>query len=78
MATGPEFRTIPSFLPEGSAQAYLAMGAAHVLSIKALGECRPGSDVVFAEGMVRQRGRYLLYHGAADKYVGVAEVPTIR
>ena len=34
-------------------------------------------NVVFVEGMVRQRGRYLLYYGAADKYVGVAEVPII-
>ncbi len=34
-------------------------------------------NVVFAEGMVRQRGRYLLYYGAADKYIGVAEVPII-
>jgi predicted GH43/DUF377 family glycosyl hydrolase len=34
-------------------------------------------NVVFVEGMVRQRGRYLLYYGAADKYIGVAEVPVI-
>jgi predicted GH43/DUF377 family glycosyl hydrolase len=34
-------------------------------------------NVVFVEGMVRQRGRYLLYYGAADKYIGVAEGPTI-
>jgi beta-1,2-mannosidase len=34
-------------------------------------------NVVFVEGMVRQRGRYLLYYGAADKYIGVAEVPII-
>jgi predicted GH43/DUF377 family glycosyl hydrolase len=34
-------------------------------------------NVVFVEGMVRQRGRFLLYYGAADKYVGVAEVPNI-
>jgi predicted GH43/DUF377 family glycosyl hydrolase len=34
-------------------------------------------NVVFAEGMVRQRDRYLLYYGAADKYIGVAEVPVI-
>ncbi len=30
-------------------------------------------NVVFAEGMVRQRNRYLFYYGGADKYVGVAE-----
>jgi predicted GH43/DUF377 family glycosyl hydrolase len=35
-------------------------------------------NVVFVEGIVRQRGRYLLYYGAADKYVGVAEVPMVR
>jgi predicted GH43/DUF377 family glycosyl hydrolase len=34
-------------------------------------------NVVFVEGMVRQRGRYLLYYGAADKYIGVAAVPII-
>ena len=34
-------------------------------------------NVVFVEGMIRQRGRYLLYYGAADKYIGVAEVPII-
>ena len=34
-------------------------------------------NVVFVEGMVRQRGRYLIYYGAADKYIGVAEVPII-
>ena len=30
-------------------------------------------NVVFVEGMVRQGSRYLLYYGAADKYIGVAE-----
>ena len=30
-------------------------------------------NVVFAEGMVRLGNRWLLYYGAADKYVGVAE-----
>ncbi len=35
-------------------------------------------NVVFVEGIVRQRGRYLLYYGAADKYIGVAEVPMVR
>jgi predicted GH43/DUF377 family glycosyl hydrolase len=34
-------------------------------------------NVVFVEGMVRQRGRYLLYYGAADKYIGVTEVPIV-
>jgi beta-1,2-mannosidase len=34
-------------------------------------------NVVFVEGMIRQRGRYLLYYGAADKYVGVAEVRVV-
>jgi beta-1,2-mannosidase len=35
-------------------------------------------NVVFVEGMVRQAQRYLLYYGAADKYVGVAEVAIPR
>ena len=30
-------------------------------------------NVVFVEGMVRQRNRFLFYYGGADKYVGVAE-----
>ena len=30
-------------------------------------------NVVFVEGMVQKGGRYLLYYGGADKYVGVAE-----
>jgi predicted GH43/DUF377 family glycosyl hydrolase len=34
-------------------------------------------NVVFVEGMVKQRGRYLFYYGAADKYIGVAEAPII-
>ena len=34
-------------------------------------------NVVFVEGMVRQRGRYLFYYGAADKYIGVAEGPIV-
>ena len=29
-------------------------------------------NVVFVEGMVRQRGHYFVYYGAADKYIGVA------
>jgi predicted GH43/DUF377 family glycosyl hydrolase len=32
-------------------------------------------NVIFVEGMARHRDRYLFYYGAADKYVGVAEVP---
>jgi predicted GH43/DUF377 family glycosyl hydrolase len=34
-------------------------------------------NVVFVEGMVRQRSRYFFYYGAADKYVGVAEAPIV-
>ena len=30
-------------------------------------------NVVFVEGMAQQDGRLLLYYGAADKYIGVAE-----
>lgn len=30
-------------------------------------------NVVFVEGMIQRAGRYLLYYGGADKYVGVAE-----
>jgi predicted GH43/DUF377 family glycosyl hydrolase len=30
-------------------------------------------NVVFVEGMVRQRNRLLLYYGGADKYIGIAE-----
>ncbi len=32
-------------------------------------------NVVFVEGMVEEDGRYLLYYGGADKYVGVVEAP---
>ena len=32
-------------------------------------------NVVFVEGMIRQKERYLFYYGGADKYVGVAEAP---
>ena len=32
-------------------------------------------NVVFVEGMARQGNRNLFYYGAADKYIGVAEVP---
>jgi beta-1,2-mannosidase len=34
-------------------------------------------NVVFVEGMVRQRERYLFYYGGADTYVGVAEAPVV-
>jgi beta-1,2-mannosidase len=34
-------------------------------------------NVVFLEGMAKQRSRYLFYYGGADKYVGVAEVPAL-
>jgi len=30
-------------------------------------------NVVFAEGLVREKNRWLFYYGGADKYVGVAE-----
>ena len=32
-------------------------------------------NVVFVEGMVRRRNRYLFYYGGADQNVGVAEAP---
>jgi predicted GH43/DUF377 family glycosyl hydrolase len=32
-------------------------------------------NVVFVEGMIKQRDRYLFYYGGADKYVGAAESP---
>jgi predicted GH43/DUF377 family glycosyl hydrolase len=35
-------------------------------------------NVVFVEGMVKGRSRYLFYYGGADKYVGVAEAPLLR
>ncbi|HYM06540.1 MAG TPA: glycoside hydrolase family 130 protein [Terriglobales bacterium] len=34
-------------------------------------------NVVFVEGMARRRSGYLFYYGAADKYIGVAEVPIV-
>ena len=34
-------------------------------------------NVVFVEGMVRQNGRWLLYYGAADKYVGAVETQNL-
>jgi predicted GH43/DUF377 family glycosyl hydrolase len=35
-------------------------------------------NVVFVEGMVRQKDRYLFYYGGADKYVGVAEAAVLK
>jgi len=35
-------------------------------------------NVVFVEGIVQQRDRYLFYYGGADTYVGVAEAPINR
>lgn len=35
-------------------------------------------NVVFVEGMVKQRDRYLFYYGGADTNVGVAEAPIQR
>jgi predicted GH43/DUF377 family glycosyl hydrolase len=32
-------------------------------------------NVVFVEGLVPQKDRWLFYYGSADKYVGVAEAP---
>jgi predicted GH43/DUF377 family glycosyl hydrolase len=32
-------------------------------------------NVVFVEGMVEEKNRFLFYYGAADKYIGVAEAP---
>lgn len=32
-------------------------------------------NVVFVEGLVREKNRWLFYYGAADKYVGVASTP---
>ncbi len=34
-------------------------------------------NVVFVEGIVRQKDRWLFYYGAADKYIGVAEAPAV-
>src|SRR6202453_1782817 len=34
-------------------------------------------NVVFVEGMVRQRARYLFYYGGADTYIGVAQAPVV-
>jgi len=35
-------------------------------------------NVVFVEGMVHQKDRYLFYYGGADKYVGVAEASVVK
>jgi predicted GH43/DUF377 family glycosyl hydrolase len=32
-------------------------------------------NVVFVEGMLRQKNRFLFYYGGADKYIGVAGAP---
>jgi len=32
-------------------------------------------NVVFVEGMIRQKDRYLFYYGGADKFIGLAEAP---
>ena len=32
-------------------------------------------NVVFVEGMVQEKNRFLFYYGAADKFIGVAEAP---
>jgi predicted GH43/DUF377 family glycosyl hydrolase len=34
--------------------------------------------VVFVEGMIPQKDRYLFYYGGADKYVGVAEAAVLK
>jgi beta-1,2-mannosidase len=34
-------------------------------------------NVVFVEGLVRDRNRWLFYYGGADKYIGVAVAPAI-
>jgi len=35
-------------------------------------------NVVFVEGMIPQKDRYLFYYGGADKYVGVAEAAVLK
>jgi predicted GH43/DUF377 family glycosyl hydrolase len=35
-------------------------------------------NVVFVEGMIPQKHRYLFYYGGADKYVGVAEAAVLK
>ena len=34
-------------------------------------------NVVFVEGLLAEKGRYLLYYGGADKYVGVVEAESL-
>ena len=35
-------------------------------------------NVIFVEGLVQQRNRFLFYYGAADKYIGVAEANLLQ
>jgi predicted GH43/DUF377 family glycosyl hydrolase len=35
-------------------------------------------NVVFVEGLIEETNRFLLYYGGADKYVGIAEVNSLR
>jgi predicted GH43/DUF377 family glycosyl hydrolase len=35
-------------------------------------------NVVFAEALVRYKGKWIMYYGAADKYVGAIEAPACR
>ena len=35
-------------------------------------------NVVFVEGLVENKGRYMIYYGAADSYVGVAETKLVQ
>jgi predicted GH43/DUF377 family glycosyl hydrolase len=35
-------------------------------------------NVVFVEGMIADRNRYLFYYGGADKFVGIAEAPVLN
>jgi len=41
-------------------------------------EVHQAPNVVFVEGMVKDGDRYLVYYGAADSYVGVAETHLIN
>jgi len=34
-------------------------------------------NVVFVEGMVREKNHWLFYYGGADKYVGIASAPVM-
>lgn len=40
-------------------------------------EVHQAPNVVFAEGLVRDNDRFLIYYGAADSYVGVAETKLV-